>query len=337
MVQREHSLESVTLMASLNGKNILVTGACGFLGAWLSKELVKQGATVTALDLEFNSMSNFRLLRLEKKTNIVVGSIAKYDLVERALNRYDIDTCFHLGAQAIVPVANRAPIETFKSNIEGTWNLLEASRKLGTVERIIVASSDKAYGEHETLPYTENAPLKGMHPYDVSKSCTDLISQTYFHTYGLPVSIARCGNIYGGGDAHFSRIVPGTIKSALSGQQPIIRSDGTPVRDYIYVDDVVEGYITIAEKMKNKDVVGQAFNFGTNKPLSVKEIVLKILNTCGKQDLKPKILAKSSGEIKKQYLSSDKAKKVLGWSQKTSIDAGLKPTVKWYSKFFAKK
>ena len=322
------------MMASLKGKNVLVTGACGFLGAWLSEELVKQGANVTALDLEFNSMSNFRLLRLEEKTNIVVGSIAKYGLVERALNRYDIDTCFHLGAQAIVPVANRAPIETFKSNIEGTWNVLEASRKLGTLERIIVASSDKAYGEHETLPYTENAPLKGMHPYDVSKSCTDLISQTYFHTYGLPVSIARCGNIYGGGDSHFSRIVPGTIKSALSGQQPVIRSDGTPVRDYIYVDDVVEGYITIAEKMKSKDVVGQAFNFGTNKPLSVKEIVLKILTACEKQDLKPKILAKCGGEINKQYLSSGKARQRLGWSQKTSIDDGLKPTVKWYSDFF---
>ena len=250
------------------------------------------------------------------------------------INEYEIDTCFHLAAQAIVQTANRSPLPTFEANIRGTWNLLEALQNNRLVKRIVAASSDKAYGDQKNLPYKENnSPLSGLHPYDVSKSCCDLIAQAYAHTYKMPIGIARCGNIYGGGDLNFSRIVPGTIKSILQNENPIIRSDGTYIRDYFYVEDTVDAFLALAEALDRKEVQGHAFNFGPEKPMSVIDLVNKILEISGSK-LKPNILAEAKNEIKKQYLDCGKARKMLGWKANTQLDDGLKKTISWYKEFF---
>jgi CDP-glucose 4,6-dehydratase len=314
-------------------KNVLVTGATGIIGSWLVKKLVDNGANVLSIIRDQVPKSGLVLSGYINKINIINGKLEDYSTVERALNEYEIEACFHLGAQTIVQTANRSPISTFESNIKGTWNVLEAARKSQLLKSLIIASSDKAYGEHKNLPYKEDYPLKGLHPYDVSKTCADMLSQTYANTYGMPIGITRCGNVYGGCDLNFNRIVPGTIRSILFNEEPIIRSDGTLIREYIYVLDIVEAYMHLAENI-NK-IKGQAFNFGTEKAMSVLEITNKIIEVMD-SNLKPKVLSTAKGEINKQTLSCEKARELLNWKAAYSIEQGLKETVAWYKSFFNK-
>ncbi|WP_348711351.1 GDP-mannose 4,6-dehydratase [Bacillus subtilis] len=322
-------------MSFWKNKNVFVTGCTGLLGSYLVKELIEQGANVTGLVRDHVPQSNLYQGEHIKKMNIVRGSLEDLAVIERALGEYEIDTVFHLAAQAIVGVANRNPISTFEANILGTWNILEACRKHPLIKRVIVASSDKAYGDQEHLPYDENMPLQGKHPYDVSKSCADLISHTYFHTYGLPVCITRCGNLYGGGDLNFNRIIPQTIQLVLNGEAPEIRSDGTFVRDYFYIEDAVQAYLLLAEKMEENNLAGEAFNFSNEIQLTVLELVEKILKKMN-SNLKPKVLNQGSNEIKHQYLSAEKARKLLNWTPAYTIDEGLEKTIEWYTEFFKK-
>ncbi|BBA75314.1 CDP-glucose 4, 6-dehydratase [Bacillus velezensis] len=299
------------------------------------KELIDQGANVTGLVRDTVPKSNLYQGEQVKQMNIVQGALEDLDVIERALGEYEIDTVFHLAAQAIVGVANRNPISTFEANILGTWNILEACRRHPLIKRVIVASSDKAYGDQPTLPYDENMPLQGKHPYDVSKSCADLLSHTYFNTYGLPVCITRCGNLYGGGDLNFNRIIPQTIQLVLNGEAPEIRSDGTFIRDYFYIEDAVEANLLLAEKMEELNLAGEAFNFSNEIQLTVLELVEKILKAMD-SDLKPKVLNQGSHEIKHQYLSAEKARKLLNWTPAHTIDEGLEKTIEWYKAFFQK-
>ncbi len=310
-----------------------MTGCTGLLGSSLVKELIDQGANVTGLVRDTVPKSNLYQGEQVKQMNIVHGALEDLDVIERALGEYEIDTVFHLAAQAIVGVANRNPISTFEANILGTWNILEACRRHPLIKRVIVASSDKAYGDQPTLPYDENMPLQGKHPYDVSKSCADLLSHTYFNTYGLPVCITRCGNLYGGGDLNFNRIIPQTIQLVLNGEAPEIRSDGTFIRDYFYIEDAVEAYLLLAEKMEELNLAGEAFNFSNEIQLTVLELVEKILKAMD-SDLKPKVLNQGSHEIKHQYLSAEKARKLLNWTPAHTIDEGLEKTIEWYKAFF---
>ena len=319
---------------SWRNKNVLVTGCTGLLGSWLTEALVKREANVVGLVRDNVPRANFCRLGLDTIINVVRGEVEDYFLLERIINEYEIDTVFHLAAQTIVTIANRNPLATFETNIKGTWNLLEACRRNPTVKRIIVASSDKAYGEHEVLPYTEDAFLKGSHPYDVSKSSADLITLAYYNTYRLPVCITRCGNFYGGGDLNFNRVVPGAIRSVIFNERPLIRSDGTLIRDYIYVLDAVAAYILLAEKMAELPIQGEAFNFSNELQLNVLDMTTKVLDIMGREELKPIILNEANGEIKHQYLSAEKAKRVLGWQAKYTIEEGLKETINWYQEFF---
>ncbi|WP_144487525.1 GDP-mannose 4,6-dehydratase [Bacillus pumilus] len=318
-----------------NGKNVFVTGCTGLLGSYLVKELIDQGANVTGLVRDQVPRSNLYQGIQFEKMNVVQGALEDMQTIERALGEYEIDTVFHLAAQAIVGVANRHPVSTFEANILGTWNVLEACRRQPLIKRVIVASSDKAYGDQEQLPYDEDMPLNGKHPYDVSKSCADLISHTYYNTYGLPVCITRCGNLYGGGDLNFNRIIPQTIQLVLEGEAPEIRSDGTFIRDYFYIEDAVKAYLLLAEKMEEKGLAGEAFNFSNEIQLTVLELVDKILKAMG-SELKPRILNQGTHEIKHQYLSAEKARKLLDWKPDYSIDEGLEKTIEWYREFFQK-
>lgn len=314
-------------------RNVWVTGCTGFLGSYLTKELVGCGSNVTGLVRDMIPKSNFYRGDSYKRINIVEGSLENYPLIERILGEYEIDTVFHVAAQAIVGVANRNPRSTFEANILGTWNILEACRKSPLIKRVIVASSDKAYGEQEQLPYDETMPLQGRHPYDVSKSCADLIAQTYYHTYNLPVCITRCGNLYGGGDLNFNRIIPQTIKSVFNNLVPVIRSDGTFIRDYFYVEDAAQAYLLLAEKLEEYKLAGEAFNFSNEIHFTVSDLVDRILKMMN-SNLLPVILNQGSNEIKHQYLSAKKAREVLGWKQVFSMDDGLKKTIDWYKVFF---
>jgi len=315
-------------------KNVFVTGCTGFLGSWLTKVLLDKGANVIGLVRDWVPKSNLILDGSINKLITVRGCIEDYFILERILNEYEIDTVFHLAAQTIVGIANRNPISTFETNIKGSWNILEACRRNHLVKRIIIASSDKAYGAHKVLPYCEETPLRGSHPYDVSKSCTDLIASTYYNTYRLPVCITRCGNFYGGGDLNFNRVVPGTIRSVIFNERPVIRSDGTFIRDYFYILDAVNAYLSLAQKMDELNIHGEAFNFSNEIQLTVLELVKKILKVMDKEDIEPVILNEASGEIIHQYLSATKAKTILGWEPKYTIEQGLKETVDWYIKFF---
>lgn len=318
-----------------DGRKVFVTGASGILGSWVVQSLVSAGAEPTILMRDTVPSSRLYETGADSRVNTVRGQVEDYWVVERALNEYEIDSVFHLGAQTIVGAANRSPLGTFRSNIEGTWNVMEACRNSPLVSRVVFASSDKAYGEQEKLPYTEDAPLQGRHTYDVSKSCADLVAQSYFHTYGLPVCIARCGNLYGPGDLNFSRIIPGTIRSVLANEAPVIRSDGTYVRDYLYVKDAADAYLTLAGKMDEGAVCGNAFNFSTANKLTVLQVVESVLSAMGSA-LEPKILDEAKGEIKSQYLSSSKAKELLGWEAKYALDSGLKETIPWYTEYLGR-
>ena len=313
-------------------KSVLVTGPTGIIGSWLVKELLKNGARVTGLIKEADQRSELYRSGDSDSIMSVNGELEDYDLLERVLKDFQIDTVFHLGAQTIVGTAQENPLQTFETNIRGTYNLLEACR-INSVSRTVVASSDKAYGKQSQLPYTEDMSLSGLQPYEVSKSCTDMLAQSYYHSYELPVAVARCGNVYGGGDLNWSRIVPGTIRSLLKRERPEIRSDGEYVRDYIYVKDVVLAYMRLAEYLENDHVMGQAFNFGNEIPITVKALVRRIQEVMDCEHIAPEILSKAEGEIPSQYLSSGLARRVLSWAPKFDEETGLSETVDWYSKF----
>tara|TARA_Y100000588_G_scaffold360419_1_gene420273 strand:+ start:1620 stop:2606 length:987 start_codon:yes stop_codon:yes gene_type:complete len=313
-------------------KSVLVTGPTGIIGSWLVKELLKNGAKVTGLIKEEDQRSELYRSRDSDSITSVKGELEDYDLLHHTLKNFQIDTVFHLGAQTIVGTALANPLQTFETNIRGTYNLLEACR-INSVSRTVVASSDKAYGKQSQLPYTEDMPLSGLQPYEVSKSCTDMLAQSYYHSYELPVAVARCGNVYGGGDFNWSRIVPGTIRSLLKNERPEIRSDGQYVRDYIYVKDVVLAYMRLAEFLENDNVTGQAFNFGNEIPITVKALVRRIQEVMDCEHIQPEILSTAQGEIPSQYLSSDLARRVLNWAPKYDEETGLSETVDWYTKF----
>ncbi|NOT47444.1 MAG: NAD-dependent epimerase/dehydratase family protein [Acidobacteria bacterium] len=322
-------------MGFWQNRNVFVTGASGLLGSWMVEELLKEGASVTCLLRDWVPGSKLISSGTASRANIVHGQLEDYDLLVRVINEYEIDSVFHLAAQTIVGTATRSAISTFDSNIRGTWNLLEACRICPTlIERIVFASSDKAYGAHDNLPYTEDMALQGRFPYDVSKSCADLIAQSYFHSYGMPITITRCVNLFGGGDLSFNRLVPGTIASALRNERPVIRSNGKFVRDYFYVLNVVEGYMKLAEKMPDDSINGQAFNFGYGEPLTVVELVDEILTIMDKRSLEPIVLNEASNEIVNQYLDCSKAQKLLGWRPRFDRQDGLKHTINWYRDYF---
>ncbi|MBP0015934.1 MAG: GDP-mannose 4,6-dehydratase [Cyanobacteria bacterium SBLK] len=314
---------------------VLVTGCSGLLGSWLVSALIDRKAKVVGLVRDWVPFS--KLFANEHNLhhiNLVLGQIEDIEILERILSDYEIDTVFHLAAQTIVGIANKNPVSTFQTNIQGTWNVLESSRRIGGVSRIIIASSDKAYGDQEILPYNEDTPLQGTHPYDVSKSCADLISTTYYESYNLPICITRCGNFYGGGDLNFNRIIPDTIRSTLRGKPITIRSDGSYIRDYFYVKDGVLAYLHLAEQMDREEIRGEAFNFSNELQVTVLEIVKKILYLMDRENLSPIILGEAKNEIKHQYLSARKAKTLLNWQPSFSLEMGLIETIAWYRDFF---
>lgn len=314
-------------------KRVFITGATGFIGSHLAETLVREHAEVVVPIRDIVPKSYFYLSGTDKKVIKVTGQLQDYPFLLRCLHDYEIEYCFHLAAQAIVPIANRTPVQTFESNILGTWNMLEAARNAETVKGIIVASSDKAYGTHKKLPYTEECPLAGRYPYDASKACADILAQSYYYTYNLPVVISRLGNVYGPGDLNFSRIIPSTILSVIRNQPPQIRSDGTPKRDYFYIKDAVSAYTTLGDNLDKRKIYGQAFNFGTETPVKVIDVVNLILKIMKTQNLKPKILNKSKGEILEQYLSCKKAREILSWESHYTLERGLSETIPWYENF----
>lgn len=316
-------------------RTAFVTGATGFVGAHVVRHLLDAGEKVVCLQRDAVKANSLDIFGLRQKVTVIQGSIEDFALLERILNEYEIDAVFHLAAQALVGAANRSPLSTFETNIRGTYLLLEACRLSQTVKRVVVASSDKAYGSHPTLPYTEDFALHGTFPYDVSKTCTDLLAQSFARSYKMPVAVTRSANIYGPGDLNLSRIIPGTIISILKGENPIIRSDGTPVREFIFVDDVARGYLLLAENIE--DAAGEAFNFGTNEPVQMLDLVNRILSSMNKKTkLPPKILlkAKIEREIDAQYLSGDKIFQRFGWKPEVNLDEGLQQTIDWYQAHF---
>ncbi len=327
--RRVEGLDRVT--GSWAGRTTLVTGAGGFVGSWLALALAERGARVVGLVFPSAAagVSGIDLLGLRERIEVVETDVADLGAVLGAVDGHGVDSCFHLAAQAVVGVANESPLPTFAANVAGTWNVLEACRRSGRVDRIVVASSDKAYGDHDVLPYTESLPLNGRNPYDASKACADILARAFAHSYALPVAVTRMVNIYGGGDRNWSRIVPGTIRSVLLDEQPVIRSDGTPVRDYLYVEDAVAGYLALAESLPA--TAGEAFNFGSGSPISTLELVRLIVDSAG-AELKPRILGggKLHGEIDRQYLDSRKAERVLGWKAGVPLREGIERTIGWY-------
>jgi CDP-glucose 4,6-dehydratase len=316
-------------------RQVFVTGATGLLGGWLVRRLVEQRAQVVALVRDWEPRSVLLSTDLLKKVTLVRGDVRDQELLERALGEYEIDTVFHLAAQTIVTVANRNPVSTLDTNIRGTWALLEAARRSPLVKSIVTASSDKAYGDHEHLPYDETAALQGRHPYDASKSCADLISHMYAVTFGVPVAITRCGNFYGGGDLNWNRLVPGTIRSALKGQRPVIRSDGTLIRDYFYVEDGASAYMCLAEALHERpELKGEAFNFSNELQEDVLALSKRILRRMGAKG-SLEVLGEAKHEIQHQWLSAEKARTVLGWRAEYSLDDGLDRTIAWYREFLA--
>lgn len=310
-----------------------VTGGTGLVGSWLVRRLVELGADVTCLVRDWVPRSELVRQGVLERVNVVRGDVRDGALLERALGEYEIATVIHLAAQTIVGIANRNPISTFETNIAGTWSLLEACRRSPKVQGVVVASSDKAYGDCDVLPYDESTPLRGQHPYDVSKSCTDLIAHTYAKTYGLPVVITRCGNFYGGGDLNWNRIVPGTIRSIVRGERPIIRSDGSFVRDYFYVEDGAAAYTMVAEKLAtDPTLAGEAFNFSNEIQLTVRDLVSRIL-VAMKSSSEPIVKNEATNEIARQYLDAKKARTRLGWSPLYTFDQGLERTIAWYARF----
>lgn len=318
-------------------RTVLVTGAAGFVGSWLTERLVADGAHVVALLPEVDPRSHFARAGLERRVTVAPGLLEDERATTRAVLAHGVDTVFHLGAQTIVGAAHRDPVGTFEANIRGTYLLLDACRRAGGgVRRIVVASSDKAYGTSDELPYTEGMPLHGVQPYEVSKSCTDLLAQSYATTYDLPVAVARCGNVYGGGDLNWSRIVPGTLRSLLRGETPLIRSDGTLIRDYLHVDDVVEAYLALATWLDGAPnrADGIGFNFSDESPRSVLEIYRATCAAIG-LEVEPTVLGQASDEIPEQHLDATRARTVLGWKASVELDDGLRQAAAWYADLLA--
>jgi CDP-glucose 4,6-dehydratase len=316
-------------------RRVLVTGATGFIGSWLTTELVRRGAHVVALVCDLDPRSELARGGMLRQVTVVHGRLEDYAVVLHAVNDFDVEMVFHLGAQTLVGPAQRSPLATFEANIRGTYHILEAARvSAAAVKGVVVASSDKAYGASADLPYRESHPLAGRHPYDVSKSCADLLATAYHHSYGLPVVVARCGNVYGGGDLSWSRIVPGTIQALYHGERPVLRSDGSPVRDYLFVEDAVAGYLTLAEQIDRPEVAGQAFNFSAEQPRTVRAVVQALQEVMGAANLPPVIAGDGRHEIHAQALSADKARAVLGWRARHGLAEGLAKTVAWYRALF---
>lgn len=315
-------------------RRVFVTGCTGLVGAATVHALLERGAHVVGLIRD--QVAGSQLVRggLLPRIDVVRGAVEDHALLERALAEYEIQTVFHLAAQTIVGIANRCPLSTFEANIKGTWCLLEAARRCGYTPQVVVASSDKAYGEQPALPYTEDAPLQGRHPYDASKSCTDILALTYHHTYQLPVCVTRCGNFYGAGDLNWNRIVPGTIRSLLREERPVIRSDGSFIRDYFYVKDGAAAYLHLAECMAQQpEIVGEAFNFSTEIQVTVLEMVRRISRLMGSL-LEPDVRAEARNEIPHQYLSAAKARRMLDWKPRYALDDALAETIQWYRGYF---
>jgi CDP-glucose 4,6-dehydratase len=329
------ALEGVGVSGFWQDRPVLVTGATGLVGSCLTQSLVAAGADVVCLVRDWVPQSELARTGTLSRVKVVRGDLRDREVLERAIGEYEIDTVLHLAAQAIVGIANRNPISTFESNIQGTWNILEACRRSPVVKSIVVASSDKAYGDQEELPYGEDTPLEGRNPYDVSKSCSDLIAQSYAKTYSLPVAVTRCGNFYGGGDLNWNRIVPGTIRSILRGERPMVRSDGQYVRDYFYVEDGAAAYLLLAQKLHEQpELAGRAFNFSYENPVTVLCLVKHILQLMG-SELTPLVLNHASNEIRRQFLSAARARTELGWSPLFAFEDGLERTVSWYREFLA--
>jgi CDP-glucose 4,6-dehydratase len=314
---------------------VFVTGGTGLVGGWLVRRLLALGADVVCLVRDWIPRSELVAARLIEHVRVVRGDVRDQKTMERVLGEYEVATVFHLAAQTTVGVANRNPVSTLDTNIRGTWALLEACRRSPTIAQVIIASSDKAYGDQAVLPYTEAAPLLGRHPYDVSKSCADLLAQMYAKTYELPVAVTRCGNFYGGGDLNWNRLVPGTIRAVLRGQRPVIRSDGRFVRDYFYVEDGAAAYVTLAEQLATRpELRGEVFNFSNELQVTVVELVTNILNVM-RSNLEPEIRNEASNEIREQYLDATKARRMLGWSPCFTLETGLEATLAWYHEYFA--
>ena len=317
-------------MSYWSGKRVLVTGCTGFVGGWLTERLVDEGAVVSGLIWEEDRDAHFFRAGLGRRINCVPGDIRDLTLLTKTLADGEIDTVFHLAAQAIVTKARISPLETYETNTMGTWALLEAARASASLRRIVVASTDKVYGDQEELPYRESTPIRAINPYDVSKASADLIAHSYAETYGFPLAVIRCGNIYGGGDLNFDRLIPGTIRAVLQNEHVLVRSDGTCTRDYLYVDDAVDAYLMLAQALDQDEFHGEAFNFGNERPFTVLEIVDKILAMMGRQDLKPVVQNVATAEIQHQYLSASKAMDRLGWSPAHDLESGLGKTIPWY-------
>ncbi len=311
-------------------RSVLVTGATGFLGGWLTTELLRRGASVVALVRDHVPQSMFMAKGLRDQAAVVQGSLDDLHLLSRTIAEYEIESVFHLAAQSIVGVAMKNPIATLETNVAGAWNVLEACR-LGGVKQVLVASSDKAYGTQIELPYSEDHPMQGKHPYDVSKSCGDLIATMYSVSYGLPVCITRCANLYGGGDLNFNRLIPGIIRSCLTEQPFIIRSDGKFVRDYLYVEDAASAYIQLAESMAEKpELHGEAFNISAGVRATSMEIVEAVLRAVDQRDLPIQVLNQASHEIREQYLDGSKFRAMTGWTPVYALDSALEKTIGWY-------
>jgi CDP-glucose 4,6-dehydratase len=318
-------------------QSVLVTGATGLVGSWLVKRLLDEGARVTCLIFDLDPQSELIRSNSINQISVINGNLANLSTVKRAIFQNECSTVFHLGAQTIVGTALLDPTQTFESNIQGTWNILESARvSRGLVTKVLIASSDKAYGSVKSLPYDESMPLNGTGPYDVSKSCADLLSTSYAKTYGVPLIIARCGNIYGGGDLNWNRIIPGTIRSLLKGERPQIRSDGLSVRDYVYVEDAVSAYLLMAMGLDRSGIAGEAFNFSREEPMTVFEVYKQICSTTVGEYVEPRVLDTATHEIRSQYLSCSKAREQLGWRSEYSLQEGLNKTVEWYRAYFEK-
>ena len=327
-------MESVGGMNSFwRDRSVLVTGGTGLLGSWLVKQLIEGGSNVVCLVRDWGPQSELVRTHHIEQVTTVRGDVVDRQLIERTLGEYEVDTVFHLAAQTIVGIANRNPVSTFSTNIQGTWNLLEACRRSPKVSSIVVASSDKAYGDQEHLPYTETMPLQGRHPYDVSKSCADLIAQTYAASYDLPVAITRCGNFYGGGDLNWNRVVPGTIRSVIRGERPVVGSAGHFIRDYFYIEDGAAAYMLLGERLASDPALrGQAFNFSNENQVTVLELVDEILRKM-KSSLRPEVLNQANNEIRHQFLSAERARTVLNWRPQFTLESGLDHTIAWYREF----
>jgi CDP-glucose 4,6-dehydratase len=323
-----------------DGKAVLVTGAQGFVGSWLAERLLDSGAKVIALRRDVEPESRFHTEGIEERCVVAQADLVDYAELVRVLNEHDVSAVFHLAAQTIVGTANRSPLSTFETNVRGTYLLLEACRAVGIVgdpvEAVVVASSDKAYGSHEELPYREDFALQPRFPYDTSKACTDLIARSYAYTYDLPVAVTRLANVYGGGDVNWSRIVPDSARALSRGDAPVIRSDGTPERDYLYVEDAVSAYLTVADSLDREEMRGRAWNAGWGEPHSVLELVRKLIDASGRS-LEPDIQGEGvpPGEIDRQYLDSTAMREELGWEPEVDLDDGLRRAWDWYERRLA--